>query len=101
MIKMEKKKRRKQGEEMERKKKAALKKIRTQWKLQKRIEEQSRASLLKLQSKWNHFHVRLVNAKKIMGQCEKYLSGEVVANVDNPLQFIKEDELAGNLSIPT
>jgi len=94
IMKAEKRKRRKAELEEVSKKKAAVKKIRTKWKLQKRIEEQSKASLAKLRNKYKYFHDRLVTAKEVKVKCEKYLNGEMEVNVQDPLGFLETDEVA-------
>jgi len=95
-------------EEMRRAKKAKLneqkkrdkaaKKIRTMWNLQKRIESQSRQSLLNLRTKYRFVHERLRRAVELKEACFERLSGRKEIDINNPVGFLNGDSLPEELN---
>jgi len=98
--KAEQAKRKKVKREEDLMKKAAMKKITTEWKLQKRVEAQSKASMIKLRAKFVEFRTRLLKARKRKADCNQYISGRKEVNVEDPLDFLSEEELGDELEIP-
>jgi len=77
-----------------------MKKVTTLWKLQKLVEAQSKASMIKLRAMFIEFLMRMLKARKRKAYFNQYNEGGKEVNVDDTLGFWSEDELDDELVFP-